>query len=345
MMRHHIPFGTFWGMRIEVPYSCYIETAGFGWSCGQCPLDFDGQVLNPGDLVAQSERVAETLRDIIAGAGEPAQTTIDKLVLYHDPASPDEHAEMLACFRRRFGPAVALVPVPVPYFYYEGMRLEVDLYASRLGSPDLRNRGFDFDLAAGDLRTALTQWMTHTACSADRVLAAHWFAPASEIDRISETLGALGLAPDPGGVVGIPGTRLYGSVTQSYAGPIYACQEAFDGVSVHLRRAPGGWLWFAGRALSSGPAGLLDQTESIMTRFEAVLTQQGGSFTDAVKQTTHYIGNPTAEDLHSNMAIRNRRYAGISPGPASTGLPVHRLADPASSTAVDILFKVEDQAA
>jgi len=55
---------------------------------------------------------------------------------------------------------------------------------------------------------------------------------------------------------------------------------------------------------------------------------------DVAKSTTHYVGGSTAEELHDNMSVRNRRYT--KPGPASTGLPVFGFADPASKIVVDI---------
>lgn len=72
-----------------------------------------------------------------------------------------------------------------------------------------------------------------------------------------------------------------------------------------------------------------------MQAFAETLSAANLSFADVVKSTTHYTGAATAEELHDNMAVRNCRYS--SPGPASTGIRVSGLADPAARTAITLL--------
>lgn len=337
MTRHHIPFGRFWGMRIAVPYSTFLETGGYGWSCGQCPLDLDGRVLHPGDPVRQAERVADVILDILSSAREPARMALETLVVYHAPMSPADRKAMLQCFLRRFGDEVALVPVPVPHFYYDGMCLEVDVFACRIDATSLRNRAFSHDLDGGDLDAALSRWITHNALIPDGLLAAHWFVPKSRIAPIADLLIGKGLAPDPGTIVATSDSRAVGHVIQSLAGPVQAHRKAPEGGSFVLRKAADGWVWLSGRSSAAG--GLLDQTAAIMAGMGEMLEAEGFSFADVVKQTTHYIGDASEEALHRNMAIRNRRYEGITPGPASTGVPIDALADGVSVTAVDILLR------
>jgi hypothetical protein len=50
------------------------------------------------------------------------------------------------------------------------------------------------------------------------------------------------------------------------------------------------------------------------------------------KSTTYYAGDSVAEDLHSNMEVRNARYC--RPGPASTGIPVVSLGLAASRVSI-----------
>ena len=81
-------------------------------------------------------------------------------------------------------------------------------------------------------------------------------------------------------------------------------------------------------------AGLVAQTEAIMAALDVHLASLGLAYGDVVKSTTHYVGGSSAEELHENMAVRNRRYT--KPGPASTGLPVFGFADPESKVVVDL---------
>ena len=85
----------------------------------------------------------------------------------------------------------------------------------------------------------------------------------------------------------------------------------------------------------NGDIGLVDQTKAIMKAFDALLLKKDLSFLDVAKSTTHYVGG-SAEELHSNMQVRNAYYS--KPGPASTGLPVFGFGDQNSKVVVDLTF-------
>lgn len=108
-------------------------------------------------------------------------------------------------------------------------------------------------------------------------------------------------------------------------------QDHADVVLVVRRGGPFSWL--QARA-TNGASSLVGQTEAVMARFDAVLPTLGLGYVDVVKSTTHYVGGASAEELHENMQVRNRRYT--TPGPASTGLPVFGFADPATNVVVDL---------
>ena len=83
-----------------------------------------------------------------------------------------------------------------------------------------------------------------------------------------------------------------------------------------------------------GIGGLVPQTEAVMAALDGYLPELSLAYTDVVKSTTHYVAGDSPEELHDNMAIRNRRYS--SPGPASTGVPVDGFADPACRIVVTL---------
>jgi hypothetical protein len=62
------------------------------------------------------------------------------------------------------------------------------------------------------------------------------------------------------------------------------------------------------------------------------LRAEGLTFASVSKSTTCYAGKPTAHELHENMQVRNARYR--KPGPASTGIPVARFANPAARVSI-----------
>ncbi len=67
-MRHHIGFDRLW-MQNPVPFSMFLRAGDFGWSCGQCPLDRAGQVVAPGDALAQTRLVAGYAQTLLAESG------------------------------------------------------------------------------------------------------------------------------------------------------------------------------------------------------------------------------------------------------------------------------------
>ena len=82
---------------------------------------------------------------------------------------------------------------------------------------------------------------------------------------------------------------------------------------------------------------LVGQTESIMAGLDQSLKAAGLSFADVVKLTAHYVGGASADELHGKMKVTHGYYA--SPGPASTGIPVHALLNPDCRIAIDIVAK------
>ncbi len=72
-----------------------------------------------------------------------------------------------------------------------------------------------------------------------------------------------------------------------------------------------------------------------MAVIDQALHEHGIGFDAVVKSTSHYVGGGSPDELHDNMAVRNRYYD--KPGPASTGLPVFGLAGDDSRIAVDVL--------
>jgi len=116
-------------MRIDHPYSLMVRDRGLAWSCGQCPLDANGEVLAATDLMAQTNAVAEFIEKIVSEMGMPI-SSIGKLVAYHAEDNSAERTEMVSLLRKRIGDDVLVIPIKVPHFYYGGMLIEVDIHAS-----------------------------------------------------------------------------------------------------------------------------------------------------------------------------------------------------------------------
>ena len=90
-LRTYVPFQSGWRMRIDHPYSLWVRDRELCWSCGQCPLDPDGQVMAPGDFLAQTRYVASLIEQSLRSR-QLRNAHVAKLVVYYVPdATSDQH--------------------------------------------------------------------------------------------------------------------------------------------------------------------------------------------------------------------------------------------------------------
>ncbi len=317
---HHLPMGLMWNMPIPVACSLAVATDGLAVTCGQCPLDAEGRVLAPGDAAAQAALVAGMGQGALAHL--PVEHHAALLVVYHDCADP---AGVLAPLARAF-PGAELAPIRLPHFYYPGMRIEVDLYATsaapRLavetsGSARLaRVSGGPLTLvhlSAPDIASALPLL---SGIDARYLLSAQWFSaeppPASHLPN-----PAARVLPPDGGV----------SAILTLAPDPVSAQTTPGGAT--LRRA-GRFAWFSAQGTAADLATAAHQA------MDALSLPQIPGLT-VLKATTHYRGGPNPQDLHANLAVRHARFP--MPGPASTGVPVQALAS--ATLAIDMLAVID----
>lgn len=320
----HLPMGLMWNMPIPVACSLAVAAQGLAVSCGQCPLDGDGRVLAPGDAVAQADLVAGMVQGVLSHLPPGHHAAL--MVVYTDAA---DLGAVLAPLARAF-PEAELLPVRLPHFYYPGMRIEVDLYATQ--APPQRRRltvgpawlthidGGPLELvhlAAADMAAALPLL---TTLDPARLLSAQWFAAEAP---------PAAFAPDPAARVLPPeGAGVRALLTLAY-GPVTATTTPGGAT---LRRA-GPFAWIA--AEGTAP----DLAQAAHQAMDALALPDMPRLTP-IKATTHYAGGPTPDDLHANLAVRHARFP--MPGPASTGVPVTALA--AATLAIDMLAIVDSPA-
>ncbi len=353
-MRSYVPFEALWGMPIELPYSLLLRAGDHAWSCGQLALDADASVLAAGDLDAQSTIVCGYIDEILKRGGLPP-SSVQRLLLYYVDQGDGGRARMCDIFAKRFGETVLPEPIPVPYFYYEGVMLEVDVYCatgeahsgarSRPGATlryvdggetvrvSLETPDPSLDAATG----LLDETLRELRIAPTDVLSEHWFAPSRMLAEIAPG-GDAGATID----IGPRGDRIRGVFTfiRGAAGQAGTATRDIDAVRVVSRRR-GAFVWVHARSLRP-TLDLVAQTKHIMGAIERVLGELSASFADVVKSTTHYAGGSSPEELHDNMRVRNAYYK--KPGPASTGLPVFGFADPASKIIVDVTAMTDPDA-
>lgn len=92
-----------------------------------------------------------------------------------------------------------------------------------------------------------------------------------------------------------------------------------------------------GRAVH--PDQLSAQTRQAMTHIGTILKDLGADYGDVCKVTTVYEGDGHGDDLHENLSIRSSFFA--DPGPATTGIPLPKLAYPEMVIEIDIFAMAE----
>ncbi|WP_108879688.1 Rid family hydrolase [Anderseniella sp. Alg231-50] len=355
--RSHVPFDVF-AMRVEVPVSTAVRDGGLGWTCGQCPLTDQGAVHASGDLLAQAGFVCDMIENVMERAGF-SPSSVGKLHVYFAAETEREASDMLAVIATRFDHGPLVVPIPVPHFYYDGMLIEVDVFAAdnlKVHAP------FEADGVRLEMADAGDQVWVHASASlaegtsagaVDRIagaLARHgldhrhllgdlWTVSGSDNDAREAARNAQRrqLTANPDALVrpSDPAVPVIAAALSFARQPVAVLTDVKtdDGVRLTLKKS-GRMVWGSGTCAQSN-LDLVGQTSMIMQGLDTGLRASGMSFADVVKLTAHYTGGATEQELHGNMKVRHGFYA--SPGPASTGLPVAGLGNGKCRMAVNVV--------
>ncbi len=92
-----------------------------------------------------------------------------------------------------------------------------------------------------------------------------------------------------------------------------------------------------GHALNPNQMG--QQTRQAMAHIGTILKELGADYSDVCKVLTVYEGGSGCDDLHDNLAIRSSHFT--DPGPATTGIPLPKLAYPGMVIEIDIFAMAE----
>ncbi|MFO1090750.1 MAG: hypothetical protein U1E46_14360 [Hyphomicrobiales bacterium] len=317
-----IPFGDSWQMRIDHPYSLFVRDGDLVWSCGQCPLAGDGAVLHPGDLAGQAEAVIGFIHRHLGEIGADAGA-LCQLVVYYVATGEHDAALLADRFRAAFGHGVLVTPVAIPHFYYDGMLIEVDVFAS--ARPKQRHAAAEGDARLEAVSAGGLTWVSvtsqepvplslfaRTTLDPARLLSAHWFVTRDD-GAVPDALATAGSI-----VLATAGPRVSG-VLLFADGPVEShSARTASGVALTTRRH-GRDVALSGCVPTAGE-NLVRETVAIMAAVADALAEASLTFEAVRKATVHYVAGSSADELHDNMAVRNRYYR--KPGPASTGLPV-----------------------
>ncbi|WP_282607016.1 hypothetical protein [Pelagibius sp. Alg239-R121] len=354
--RNHVPFDVF-AMQVDVPVSAMVSDSGYGWTCGQCPLDQHGQVVAPGELLTQAAFVCDMIESVVHRGGFNV-ASVGKLNVYFAESDAGEGASALRIFQDRFQHQPVIVPIPVPHFYYDGMMIEVDVFlgvrtvarsTKAAGNIDLQlaesgeivwasvcaglEGDDDLSLCLKDISSALDL----EGLSAGQLISDHWFVSSSidEHTRYGFIENDLITNPDAAVIVETHGRKcVTGALTFCAGGAPGELITHDDRELRAFTRTNDSTCWVS--SICADPTGsLVEQTQVIMSGIEKSLAAQSMSFSNVTKLTAHYVGGASAEELHGNMSVRHSYYS--NPGPASTGLPVSGLLNSDCKISIDVM--------
>lgn len=354
--RSYVPFDVF-AMRVDVPVSTAVRDGDMAWTCGQCPLTDAGAVYAPGDLLAQTEFVCDMIETVMVRAGF-TPSAVGKLHVYFAARTVQEASDMLTLIAGRFGHGPLVVPVPVPHFYYDGMLIEVDVFAAdnvqvrtpfeadgvRLEIVDAGDQVLAYasvssdDSAAVDAADRIAEALTQHGMDQERLLADLWMISGTDsyVSQAAHNVQRHQMVTNPDALVRLADPASPGVAAALSFGKepvaVLTSVDTDDGLRLTLKRS-GQMLWGSGTCADTS-LDLVGQTSQIMQGLEASLQAAGLSFADVVKLTAHYTGGASEEELHGNMKVRHGFYA--SPGPASTGLTVRGLSNDNCRIAIDV---------
>lgn len=364
-----------WNMGIELRCPMAVSNNGYLFTRGQIDVDANTRVLHPNDDISQTRACAGHIRKVL----EAADVTPNHVVLVNhyylaDDSTPPDLIEHTLRESLALGSSTPVAMIPVPHFYYPGIRVEtdatVDLGSSRspaTGSSFHKDglyaaRSHDGIHVAGRwvCDESLNQVQDVTRLVGDvladfgeegatGILWVHIQAPDETIYR--ECAGKLGTTPDDCRVSTIPCITPESTETA-------LSLSGFLGKGLHRYRDPEtGFEALIGERLaildfasspsisatppSSDREELVTQTKSLMPAVENTLRSIGLDFGHVLKATTYYVGGDCEDDLYANLKIRDGYYQ--HPGPASTGVPFVTLDRNGSRICMSLTLSVIDQ--
>ncbi len=128
--RTHVWPKDHWDWPIHLPYKHGLKCGSKIFIGGQVALTPKGEVIKPDDMVAQTRIAMEMIRRVLEGFGAGFDDVVKVLSCYEGKASAEVLHDNLsirsACFTE---PGPASTGVPFPALAYEGMVIEIDIYA------------------------------------------------------------------------------------------------------------------------------------------------------------------------------------------------------------------------
>jgi len=349
-----------WHWPVELSHYHGVRRGGLIFTGGQADLDQHGDVVNPENLVKQTQNVLHHVEKILADFDASFRNLV-KFVIYFTGDDSDE-AQILDLIAGKLSgntrPVVS--SICLPELCYPGMRIELEAVAV---DPVLHTHT-NPEFKRSDSLPALHTAFSHAARCNDLIFTSDMsavqangdiHAPDNIIEQtriMMNQLGdALGLfkatAKD---VLKLNVFYLGDGTAQNWAEPaaIRAAEGHWDwttplpykhgnrfGEVIHL----GGQVALDSNANVLHPDDMVQQTKIALNNIQTILADLGAAMDDIVKVTTFYKGSASAEALHENLQIRSKAFN--KPGPATSGIPMPYLVYEAMVIEIEVIAVVE----
>jgi len=119
-----------WNWTTRLPYKHGNRCGRLIHLGGQVSLDSEARVLDPDDIVAQTERAIKNIETVLAELDASLDHVVKVTTFYEGQAGADElHQNLLVRSRAFSKPGPATSGIPVPSLVYEDMRVEIEVIA------------------------------------------------------------------------------------------------------------------------------------------------------------------------------------------------------------------------
>lgn len=355
MARQFIPFDTLWNFRVPVPFSGLVIDGDHAWSTGLLPLDTDGDVRFPANPIEQAKVIIGYAKTLLE-QGKLDIAAVSRVVLYLAAHDPTHVSRLVKMFSEAFGHDTLVEIVPVPRIHYGGALLVADVFCAPsqpVTFDNLPGGGHArVKRESGLILMNVTAPVDTLGQAVGGLLSQHHLSPG-------QLLSGWGIAPEPV-LAAVPG-QIAPRLPGFFSGALMPCYNIFDQVNLYLTFGEGSVeivesheenvrLHLAdtgkiavldGRYLGGQAVSLQAQTKVVVDGLSVALRDRGMNFDNVVKSTSFYAGSDEMDEMHANIAIRNAHYT--TPGPASTGVPIARMADPGAKVRIELVLRPRDE--
>ena len=357
MTHRYVLKDNYWKMRISHPYSMLCSSNELAVSCGQAPIGEYGDVLFPGDLGKQTNRVISTMKQILSD-GNLSNDDLERVVVFVSAQNDVDTNDCLNRFKHSAPDSCTIFEVPLPPLFYDDLLLEVDYYAipKRSINPNIStfSISLDIDIHSDHLSANMQQKLVNR-CNENlkrknldwsNVAKMSFFSPCKKYtfwESLASWRTRLHMSPLPAISDVVSEASVLNQITidvTCVTNPQWGDSRPIGkvltgGQPEAICRGP---LLFTSALFSEKDTtnlSVADEVISIMLRHESLLGLENMSFSNVIKSTTFYDGFGSADALHENMSARNQYYR--VPGPGSTGLPVSSFPIPRKRTSIELI--------